>query len=92
MTCRVLGPLLLGLMLGLLVRETGPARAALGGTLSWVVPWLLQLWAAAGLITLAGSNLIFAVVAEFQGDRWSAKVTQPCSVTPPFGCFLDFGG
>ena len=24
----------------------------------------------------------FAVVARFQGDRWSAKVTQPCRVTP----------
>ena len=24
----------------------------------------------------------FAVVASFRGDRWSAKVTQPCRVTP----------
>ena len=41
--------------------------------------------AALGCCWVDGSRGIqphFAVVASFQGDRWSAKVTQPCRVTP----------
>ena len=82
LTCRLLGPLLLGSTLGLLVRKIGPALEALGGI--FFLGCRLAT-AAIGSCWVDDSRWIqphFAVVADFHGEGWSAKVTQPCRVTP----------
>ena len=59
--------------------------ASAGGTrrdFIWDVPLAT---AALGCCWVDSSRWVqphFAVLASFQGDRWSAKVTQPCRVTP----------